>query len=388
MSPAWSALGVTFAIQTALAAGVYAPPVLAALAEADIGVPASAVGIFTAIVYFAAASSSLLSGMLIARLGPVRVSQLCLVVCALALAAVASARLDLILAAALILGAAYGPVTPASSLILVRLTPPRLRATILSLKQTGVPAGGIAVGAILPALSLAFGWRIGAVAIALLCVALAVVCEGVRAPLDRAAAEKSAARLDLAEPLRLARRHRRLGELAIVAFLYSGVQVCYASYLVVYLVAQAQSSVVAAGAGISAFMLGGLFGRVLWGAIADRTRRGRAVLAGLGLFTGAMALTLTLLGPQWPAFTILAVCLLSGLSAIAWNGVQLAEVAAHAPHGRVAAATGMSMVFSYLGVVAAPLLFWLLYVTTGSYPAGFVLCAVLSFAGAAVLLRR
>jgi MFS family permease len=144
----------------------------------------------------------------------------------------------------------------------------------------------------------------------------------------------------------------------------------------------------AAGAAMSAFMAGGILGRVLWGAVADRTRRGRLVLGALGIGTGLMALTLSAINPQWHPFAILLVCLLSGLTAIAWNGVQLAEVAAHAPDARVAAATGMSMVFSYLGVVVAPLLFWLLYVLTGAYPAGFVFSAALSFAGAALLLRR
>ena len=387
MTSVAGALAVTFAIQAVLAAGVYAPPVLVALAERDLGVPASAVGIFTAIVYLAATASSFFSGIVVGRLGPVRVSQICLAVSGCGLAALASARTDLILIGAILLGAAYGPATPASSQILVALTPPRLRATVLSLKQTGVPAGGIAVGALLPPLALLFGWRSAALVLASACVLLALGCQTVRT-FDASVPKPSGVRRDFLEPLRLARRHRALGELAVVAFLYSGVQLCYASYLVVYLITQAEASVIAAGAAMSAFMAGGILGRVLWGAVADRTRRGRLVLAALGIGTAVMALTLAAVNPQWPPFAILLACLLSGLTAIAWNGVQLAEVAAQAPDARVAAATGMSMVFSYLGVVVAPLLFWALYALTGSYPAGFVFSAVLSLAGAALLLRR
>jgi MFS family permease len=387
MRPAVAALGITFTIQAALAAGVYAPPVLAALAERDIGVPASAVGLFTALVYLAATVSSFFSGLLIARWGPVRLSQLCLAASACGLAALATGSVPLILLGAILLGLSYGPATPAGSQILVACTPVRLRATIFSLKQTGVPAGGIAVGALLPALALLYGWRSGALLLAVLCALLALACERVR-DLDRDMARLGAGRRDVLEPLRLAWKHRTLGRLSIVAFLYSGVQLCYASYLVVYLVSAAGVSVVVAGAGISAFMVGGIVGRVAWGALADRTRRGRSVLAGLGIATGIMALTLATVSPHWTTMQVLAACVVAGLAAIAWNGVQLAEVAAHAPDGRIAAATGMSMMFSYLGVVVVPLLFWLLYTATASYPAGFVFTALLSFVGAGVLLRR
>ena len=148
MKDVFPALAITFAIQAALAAGIYAPPVLAAAAQRDIGVAASAVGIFTALAYLAAAISSFVAGPLVARMGAVRASQVCLVVSGFGLAIVASASLPLVVLGALLLGAAYGPATPASSQLLVALTPARLRATVLSLKQTGVPAGGVAVGAL------------------------------------------------------------------------------------------------------------------------------------------------------------------------------------------------------------------------------------------------
>jgi len=288
-----------------------------------------------------------------------------------------------------LLGAGYGPATPASSQVLVALTPARLRATILSLKQTGVPAGGIAVGAVLPAVSFSLGWQGGALLLALGCVLLAIACEAVRTQLDAVGVTPGIARsFDVLEPLRLARDHVRLRQLAVVAFLYSGAQLCFATYLVIYLVEVGEHSVVVAGAGMSTFMAGGVLGRVLWGAVADSTRRGRWVLAALGAGSGIMALLLIALTPHWPVSVAIGVCFFCGLTSIAWNGVQLAEIARHAPEGRIAAATGMSMVFSYLGVVAAPLLFWLLYAATGGYPAGFALSAGFSFLGAMAIMRR
>jgi len=383
------ALALTFAIQAVLAAGIYAPPVLVAAAHQDVGVPASAVGIFTAIAYLAAALGSFMAGPLVARLGPVRASQVCLVVSGFGLAIIASASLPLVVLGAVFLGAAYGPATPASSQLLVALAPNRLRATVLSLKQTGVPAGGVAVGALLPAVSFAFGWKTGVLMLAGSCTLLAVVCEPMRQTLDRPVAPVPSPRgLELWEPLRLVREHARLRELAMVAFLYSGAQLCFATYLVIYLVEVGNLGLVAAGAGMSAFMAGGILGRVVWGTVADRSARGSRVLSALGAASCAMALALIVVIPRAPLGMAIGLCFLCGVSAIAWNGVQLAEVARHAPDGRVAQATALSMMSSYLGVVAAPLLFWLLHMATLSYAAGFALSAAFSLAGAWILRSR
>ena len=44
---------------------------------------------------------------------------------------------------AFMLGMGYGPVTPASSALLSTRAPDRLRNIIMSIRQTGVPLGGL-----------------------------------------------------------------------------------------------------------------------------------------------------------------------------------------------------------------------------------------------------
>lgn len=388
MSRVVPALAVTFAIQALLSAGIFAPPVLASVAQHDIGVAASYVGVFTCYAYVAAALTSLVSASLIARLGPIAVSQCCLLASAAGLVCVASASVPLVIVGALLIGGAYGPATPASSVILLAVAPARVRATILSIKQTAVPFGGVAVGICIPVVTVTWGWARGAQILALCCVILAMLCETVRRRVDVRDASSRVGRIDTLEPLRLAREHRSLRKLSIVAFLCSGVQLCFATYLVVYLVEQGGYTLVDAGIGMSVFMLAGIVGRVVWGVIADHMRRGLAVLAVLGLGSGGIALTFTLIGPHWPLSAVLGLCFFAGFTAIAWNGVQLAEVARRAPEGRIAVATGMTMMFSYFGVVVAPLLFWVMYTLSGGYPAGFILSACFSAMGSMLLLRR
>ena len=71
-----------------------------------------------------------------------------------------------------------------------------------------------------------------------------------------------------------------------------------------------------------------------------------------------------------------------GATAIGWNGVQLAEVARHAPAGQAGTVTGASGFVTFAGVVIGPPTFALLAAVTGSYRVGFVAFGSLSLAAA------
>src|SRR5690606_33542910 len=58
-------------------------------------------------------------------------------------------------------GIGYGPVTPASSQMLIRTTPPERTAFVFSLKQSGVPLGGLLVGVALLPVAGATTWVAG-----------------------------------------------------------------------------------------------------------------------------------------------------------------------------------------------------------------------------------
>ena len=85
----------------------------------------------------------------------------------------------------------------------------------------------------------------------------------------------------------------RCADIALISFAYAAVQMCFTSYLVVFLTERAGLTLVTAGAVFSAAMIAGIVGRILWGAVADY-RRQRAQSAGsLGLLMAACALAIT-----------------------------------------------------------------------------------------------
>jgi MFS family permease len=391
---AFTALAVTLAIQIYTSLALAATAVLAPELARDFAVSPRFIGVFVGITYAASAIASLVSGAFIVRHGSIRTSQACVLLCAAGIAAVPLAAalpagtVALLVLAPMLIGAGYGPITPASSQLLARTAPPARRALTFSIKQTGVPGGVALAGAALPGIALAFGWRASFVAIALAGVAIAAIAQASRATLDTdRSAARALARADFVAPIRRVLATPPLAELAWVAFTYAATQVCLISFLVVYLNDTIGMSLVSAGLALTVANGGGIVGRVAWGIVADRLVPPRKLLGIIGLCAGAGAFATATFAASWPLPALLAVCAIFGATAIGWNGVQLAELARQAPAGEAGAITGAAGFIGFAGVVVGPPTFALLATASGSYRAGFVAIGAASTAFALRLLR-
>jgi MFS family permease len=379
------ALAITLAIQMFTSLAATATAVLAPEIGRDLDVAPKLVGVFVGLMYAGAMSASLVCGGIIERYGAIRVSQACVLLCAgglslvAAIAALPGFLLPALAAAPIVIGLGYGPITPASSQILARTTPPSRMALTFSIKQTGVPAGAALAGAMLPGFALVVGWRATFVAVAALGLVIAVVAQATRARLDTE--RRPGERLSIAgmfEPLKVVLAHRALVELSITGFVFAATQMCLMSFLVVFLTEASGYSIVAAGFALTVANLGGIVGRIGWGAIADRLIPPRAMLGCIGIAAGTCAYATATIGAAWPAVAVLVVCAIFGATAIGWNGVQLSQVAHHAPEGQAGAVTGASGFVTFAGVVLGPPTFALLAAVTGSYRVGFAVFGTLS----------
>ncbi|MBI5446203.1 MAG: MFS transporter, partial [Deltaproteobacteria bacterium] len=183
----WLALAVTLAIQIFTAAASTAPAVLAPEIARSFALPAGLAGVFVGIINAGGMAASLAAGAFIGRYGPIRVSQIGVLLCAAGIGLVAfvpAAQPLLLPLGAILIGVGYAPITPASSDLLVRTTPPARMAVTFSVKQTGVPVGGALAGATLPALALALGWRLSVLALALVGLCIAAMAQWTRRSLD------------------------------------------------------------------------------------------------------------------------------------------------------------------------------------------------------------
>ncbi len=390
------ALGLTLAIQIFTALAATATSVLAPEIGRELGIAPKLVGVFVGVIYAGSMTASLASGVFIERYGAIRVSQVCVLFCAAGMLMVAGGTAfpgTVVLALAIapaIIGLGYGPITPASSQLLARTAPPSRMALTFSIKQTGVPAGAALAGAVLPILALRIGWHVTFALIAALGVLLALAAQIARPALDTGRTPAQFSSLSrIVGPLVHVLRTPALAELSVVAFVYAALQVCLMSFLVVYLTESIGFSLVSAGLALTVANLGGIVGRIVWGAVADFRVAPRVLLGMIGIVAGASAWATAAFGANWPLAAILTTCVIFGATAIGWNGVQLAEVARQAPADKVGAVTGASNFITFGGVVVGPPVFALASALTGGYRTGFVVFGGLSVGcGLWLLVRR
>jgi MFS family permease len=379
-------VALTLAVQAVVSMSAIAIPVLMPVAAGELNVPPSYVGIFMSLIYLGATASAPVSGYFVDRFGPIGVSQVALLLTALGLGAVSIPSVPMVMVGTLLMGIGYGPVTPASSHLLVRTTPYSMMSVVFSIKQTGVPLGGALAGAIVPHLVAHSGWKLSAVWVGAVSVILCAILQPFRKRFDRERSNLS--RLswkNAARAIKMTMLQPGLRQIVISSFFFSTMQLCLVSFIVTYLIADIGMTLIQAGMVLSAAQVSGIVGRVVWGALADRFVKPRRMLGFLGIAMTAGALAAAAFSSQWPYSAILVVSAFFGAAAIGWNGVYLAEVARVATPEHAGMATGGSLFFTFLGILLGLPAFSLIIDLTDSYALGFGVAAAATLICGAVM---
>ncbi|KAA5606696.1 MFS transporter [Roseospira marina] len=380
-------VGATTLIQALVTLNTLTVATLGPEITGALGVPPETVGYQMSLVYFCGAFSAVLAGGMVTRHGAGRTSQIALVLGGLGCALGATGSLWALVPASALIGTGYGMTNPASSHILFRFTPARRRNLIFSLKQTGVPLGGVLAGLMLPAVGLTFGWQAGLAVSAALALTMTALLQTARPAWDddrRPGARSGASPLS---GLALIWRHDGLRAVALMTFCFAAVQLCLTTFMVTLLVEGLDRSLVLAGAVASMAQIAGALGRVFWGWLADRLGGGLLTLAIIGLISLVCAVATGFMTPAWPTWSIAALLTAFGISAIGWNGVFLAEVARLCPPGQVGLATGGALFFTFGGVAVGPALFSALVPVLGGYAATFPAIGLFALAGTVLIGR-
>ncbi|MBA3596894.1 MAG: MFS transporter [Methylibium sp.] len=384
-----AALPVTTFVQAASSAAVIGPTVAAPLLLQSLQLGPAAVGLFVALVYLGAMFATQIGAFAVRRWGPIRASQMALLCSTAGLLLLATPLLPLVVLGAFFIGLGYGPITPASSQMLSRTTDPRHYSLVFSIKQTGVPLGGVIAGLFVPPLA-GLGGAVGAlIGLAVLCLVAAASAAPLAPELDRER-DHGAPWPDLHQvlaPMRFVATHAVLRAMALCSFVFSMVQVSLTSYLVSFLTGDLHWTLAAAGAALAVSQVAGVGARIGWGFVSDRWLGPRRVLLGLALGMAGCALSMPLLQPGSPAPLVIALLCVFGATAVGWNGVYLATVARVAPSGQAGTATAGTLFFTFFGVVIGPPVFGAAGAALGALGSAFALLALPLAGGVWVLAR-
>lgn len=356
-------LAVVIGVSSAASSASLCFATLAPFFVDDLGLGFTAVAALNAALFVGAAAASPWAGRWVDRLGygPALTRGVAgMIVCFLA--ATAASGYWWLLAAAATAGLGFAFVNPAANLAVGAGFDPRRRGTVMGLKQTGISLGGVGAGVWLPAVAIAWGWRVALLQVAALLVVAAAVSAATLGALRRVAAGRESQ-----EP---ARPTPRAYALWTGGVLLSCPQALLMLFLVLYVSTEGGVGPALAGVLFAATQVAALIGRVALGVVSDIVFAGgrRTVLVGAALGAAAVMFGLAAV-PADAVIAVVALAVLGGLTAIGWNGVYMAALVDVAPPDAAGAVSGVGVGLNLAAVVAFPLV------------AGALLDAGLGFSG-------
>ena len=385
--PVGRVLAVTTSTQALSTLGILALASVAPAAAKALGTSPALIGYQVGLVFFGGMLSASFAGGVVMRYGAVRASQIALATVAAGCAASTMGTLAALVVGAFVMGLGYGIPNPAASQLLSRLPSHRRMNLIFSIKQTGVPIGGVISGLMVPPLTLAFGWQAALGVCALLIAVLAIAIGRYREAWDTGRQPRAPVMGSAREALAMVWKYRPIRWLAGASFLYSGVQLCLTGFLATYLVTEIGLSLLVAGTVLSITHAAGAFGRLGWGLLADKLQSGGYALAINGAATMVAGLLVAAIEPSWSFAAMALACAAFGASAMGWNGVYIAAVARQAPAGGIGLATGGSLSVTYAGVIFMQPIFAALHDRAGVTYAGiYALTALVALGGIVCVL--
>lgn len=378
----WVVVAVATVAQMVVAmSNILLPTIAPKLAE-SLGVSAILIGYQVSLTFGVATLATMIGGPAVLRFGAARTTQLAILCCGLGMVLFAFPYVAAIALGSMFVGVGMGLINPAAAHMLVSYTPAARRNLMFSIKQTGVPVGGVITALTAPALAVHVGYRWSLVMVGVLIVILALVVQRYRVQWDSDRRKTDDRRSAAFGGVPLVWGDPALRWISLVAMIFSGIQRCVLSFTVIYLVAEGRFGLVEAGVMLSVIQVGGSASRICWGWLADRLGSSLRVLMMICVITIASLLALVLFDPDWNKSLIYILFFIIGAAAVGWNGVFHAEAARLSPPGMASMVAAGTTFFVFAGVLFMPAGFTAAYGGIGSYSKTFMLVmatAVIAF---------
>ena len=354
--------------------------VLAPLFMATAEMPPAAFGWISGAAGFGAVWLYSANSAFTVPLGPIRASMVATVIAMAGAALIASGFYAMMIVGACLIGFANATATPAGSQILADNTPPASRNRMFSLRQAGVPLGGVFAGVGASLFATQFGWRLALAAFVVLVLAtnipllLAPSHFNERRPRPPFRFNALFALSNLRQPFLTIVSIPGLRLISLASIGFAVVQGVLNTYFVIYLTNGLGYDLKLAGLLYAVNQAISVAGRIVLGFVGDWIGSPRPALVGLAALSAASSLAIAFVGSGWSMPALIAIAVFAGLSVATWNGLFAAEVASLAPE-RVSEASAGSTFFVFGTYVITPPIAGLV-ITWFGYSAAFAIAAV------------
>lgn len=370
----WVVLLIATLVQVGVSILQQAPAALGPVLTQDLGLSRAQVGLLSSAIWGGMLIAMLPVGLLIDRRGERGVILAGVTVMALlALWAAQVSTFGWLLVLFLLASLGASSSAPGGSKAIAAWFPRSQRGGAMGVRQTGVTMGGLAAALILPPIAVVFGWETG-LRLAAGVTLFTVVCFALfyrELPSDAGERATGAATSPHVPVGSIVRNPSFLAATGY-AFVLMGAQGSAASYLSLSLHEEVRLSIVAAGALLAVFQVGGIVGRIGWGVVSDRIGRRRPVMLLVGLVAMMSCFAMAFAGERTALPFVVILAFLLGSSTMGWNGLYLTLLSESVPIRAAATAMGASLTISFVGMFFASPLFGLVADLTGSYDASWL----------------
>lgn len=336
------------------------------LEEFDIG--RAQVGFLVTASGLVGALASPALGRLTDRLGAVTSVTWTLVAAGITLAALAlSPTYAVLLTAAILTGLANGWGNPATNALIVDNVAPGMRGVVTGVKQSGVQVGTFLGGLFLPIFTVWWNWRVAVL------IFLAMPIAGLIGMIGRDDVEHHESRSTILAGGKLP---RSVTWIAIYGFVSGIASSAIIGFLPLFAEEDQLWSKTAAGSIIAAVGLTGIFSRIIWSRVSERSVGHGRTLRILSWMTTATSVLLALASMGvLPSWVLVPAAFLLGGGAVAWNAVGMLAVMEIAPPGLVGKGTGSVLFGFLLGLALGPPLMGYSVDILGTYTPGWLATA-------------
>ena len=348
-------------------------PTVYSFIQDDLGLSLTEVGFLSSGMLVGGTATNLLMGLVVDSLGVRRVITVsAVVVAALVLLFSQSQTLLHAVILTVLMGAASSGMVPSCMKGLMEWVKPQSRALARGIQQTSIPLCGIIAALLLPPLAVIFDWRVAVMVLAL----LVLIAGTVVLVLYRSNPESPYIAVRRSSPLqslRIVARNRDLWIVALCQGAFSGANVVFTTYLILFLKEELAMTVVVAGVFLAVAQASGLVWRIVWGVVSDVVFHGRRVVAltlmGM-LAVASMPLMVWLPSEASPLLVGAVVAIVAGgfHGSPVLHSVLVAELGGP---GLTGTAIGLSMIIMKFLSFGIPPLFGFVVDRTDSYDVGW-----------------
>lgn len=255
-------------------------------------------------------------------------------------------------------GMVYIAMTPLTNKIIYRIFPPGYRVTAIGIKQSMIPAGSAVTAMFLPLVAMHGNWRYVYVLLGFILAALAILCYLVYQEDDSPNISQSKKEVLQTE------KRGNIFTPAFLATMFLGLSFTVSmssliSFLTPFSHEYMGMPVWKASTVLATAQFSGAISRIVFGFISDKFFRGHRKweLAALMFSNSLFFFVMGRVTPEINGFAFYALCLLLGISSMAWYGSYTALVIEQLGESKAGFASGLSATFTMIGTSSGPFIF-------------------------------